>query len=198
VSHSALIIGEGSARQGALARWVAEAGFAPRAAETAEKTRLELAELDFELALADLDVLDEAGRDLFLALGDRPTPVTGACLSSGNGRPNRSSEPGLSRLGRLIGSSRPMQRVYDHLLRVARTPASVSSRFTLEPFDGSDHPEESLGVRAGMPIPEMERRLILATLERFRGDQKEAAKTLGISLETIYNRLSVYRASGHD
>ncbi len=39
------------------------------------------------------------------------------------------------------------------------------------------------------------RRLILATLDRLQGDKKRAAKTLGISLKTLYNRLGVYRAS---
>jgi two-component system response regulator AtoC len=47
----------------------------------------------------------------------------------------------------------------------------------------------------GTPIAEMERRLILATLEQLGGDKKKAAAVLGISLKTLYNRLSVYRAS---
>jgi DNA-binding NtrC family response regulator len=38
--------------------------------------------------------------------------------------------------------------------------------------------------------------LILATLDHFEGDKKKAAQTLGISLKTLYNRLSVYRAAG--
>jgi DNA-binding NtrC family response regulator len=69
------------------------------------------------------------------------------------------------------------------------------SCFSLEPFEGTGSQEESLGVRVGMPIAEAERRLILATLERRRGDKKKAAKTLGISVKTLYTRLSVYRAT---
>jgi two-component system response regulator AtoC len=51
-----------------------------------------------------------------------------------------------------------------------------------------------LQVRLGSPIADVERRLILATLSELDGDKKRAAKVLGISLKTLYNRLSVYRA----
>jgi DNA-binding NtrC family response regulator len=39
------------------------------------------------------------------------------------------------------------------------------------------------------------RALILATLEQVDGDKREAAKRLGISLKTLYNRLNVYNAA---
>ena len=38
--------------------------------------------------------------------------------------------------------------------------------------------------------------MILATLRQVRGDKREAARRLGISLKTLYNRLSVYQAAG--
>jgi DNA-binding NtrC family response regulator len=51
-----------------------------------------------------------------------------------------------------------------------------------------------LNVRVGSSIEEVERRLILATLEELGGDKRKAAKTLGLSLKTLYNRLNVYNA----
>ena len=51
----------------------------------------------------------------------------------------------------------------------------------------------SLAMRVGTSIAEMERRLILATLEHFDGDKKRAAAVLGISLKTLYNRLNEYK-----
>jgi DNA-binding NtrC family response regulator len=51
-----------------------------------------------------------------------------------------------------------------------------------------------LRVRVGSSIEEAERRLILATLEQLDGDKKRAARVLGISLKTLYNRLNVYKA----
>jgi DNA-binding NtrC family response regulator len=52
-----------------------------------------------------------------------------------------------------------------------------------------------LDVQVGMSIAAVERKLILATLEELGGDKKRAAEVLGISLKTLYNRLSVYRAA---
>ncbi len=54
-----------------------------------------------------------------------------------------------------------------------------------------------LHIRVGSTIEEVERTLILATLEDFRGDKKRAAAVLGISLKTLYTRLMAYRAAGH-
>jgi DNA-binding NtrC family response regulator len=51
-----------------------------------------------------------------------------------------------------------------------------------------------LEVSVGSEIAAVEKRLILATLDHFDGDKKKAAHTLGISLKTLYNRLTVYRA----
>ena len=52
-----------------------------------------------------------------------------------------------------------------------------------------------LEVRVGSSINEVERRLILATLDRLDGDKRQAAEVLGISLKTLYNRLNVYDAA---
>ena len=51
------------------------------------------------------------------------------------------------------------------------------------------------GVRAGRSIADVEKDLILATLEHYKGDKKAAATSLGDSLKTLYNRLKDY---GHD
>jgi DNA-binding NtrC family response regulator len=51
-----------------------------------------------------------------------------------------------------------------------------------------------LEVRVGTSLPEVERRLLLATLEHFEGDKRRTAEVLGISLKTLYNRLNAYRS----
>jgi two-component system, NtrC family, response regulator AtoC len=50
-------------------------------------------------------------------------------------------------------------------------------------------------VRVGSKIAEMERSLILATLEQCSGTKEEAASMLGISLKTLYNRLREYNSA---
>ncbi|HWN80730.1 MAG TPA: sigma-54 dependent transcriptional regulator [Candidatus Udaeobacter sp.] len=49
-------------------------------------------------------------------------------------------------------------------------------------------------IRVGTSVAEAERRLLLATLHECRGDKKRAAEILGVSLKTLYNRLSAYKA----
>jgi len=60
------------------------------------------------------------------------------------------------------------------------------------PF-GSQSAEQ--GLAAGRSIRDVERELIERTLEHFDGDKKAAAETLGISLNTLYNRLNAYQES---
>jgi DNA-binding NtrC family response regulator len=57
-------------------------------------------------------------------------------------------------------------------------------------------PGPTVQVTVGSPLEEIERQVILATLERFRGDKRRTAQALGIGLKTLYARLNVYRASG--
>ena len=65
--------------------------------------------------------------------------------------------------------------------------------------------ETALRIPVGTTAAEAEKRLILATLEKCGGDKTKAARILGLSLKTIYNRLKAFRegtavpagASGH-
>jgi DNA-binding NtrC family response regulator len=47
-------------------------------------------------------------------------------------------------------------------------------------------------VRVGTPLAEVERTLILATLQRFGTHKEKTAAALGVSLKTLYNRLKEY------
>jgi DNA-binding NtrC family response regulator len=49
-----------------------------------------------------------------------------------------------------------------------------------------------LAISVGMSVAEAERRLIQLTLDQFSGNKKEAARVLGLSLKTLYNRLREY------
>jgi DNA-binding NtrC family response regulator len=60
-------------------------------------------------------------------------------------------------------------------------------------FAGSD---SGAGVPVGTSIRELERRLILATLDHYDGDRARTASTLGISQKTLYNRLKSYHKQG--
>jgi DNA-binding NtrC family response regulator len=58
---------------------------------------------------------------------------------------------------------------------------------------GSDR--ERLDIRVGSRIYDMERSLIEATLDYFKGNKRRAADALGCSLKTLYNKLNGYSQS---
>ena len=74
----------------------------------------------------------------------------------------------------------------DTLMDAAATEAPSGDA----PVEGS-----KLALRVGASIADAEKSLIFATLEHTNSDKPAAAKILGISLKTLYNRLNVYHAS---
>ncbi|HEX5049234.1 MAG TPA: sigma-54 dependent transcriptional regulator [Gammaproteobacteria bacterium] len=54
--------------------------------------------------------------------------------------------------------------------------------------------EERQGLTIGRSLRDVERELIMRTLEHLNGDKRAAAETLGISLNTLYNRLNAYES----
>jgi two-component system, NtrC family, response regulator AtoC len=53
--------------------------------------------------------------------------------------------------------------------------------------------QRSLSFQVGTSIEEVERRLIMATLDAHGGNKRKTADILGVSLKTLYNRLNSYR-----
>ena len=66
------------------------------------------------------------------------------------------------------------------------------------PACGTPQPTgDCLTFAVGTPLAEAERQLIFATLNRYQGNKKKTAEVLGVSLKTLYNRLTEYRANGN-
>ena len=61
--------------------------------------------------------------------------------------------------------------------------------------DGPAGGGERLNIRVGSRIHDMERSLIEATLDYFKGNKRRAADALGCSLKTLYNKLNGYSQS---
>lgn len=68
----------------------------------------------------------------------------------------------------------------------------------LVPPDGLEYAGHDTGGRLqfaiGTPLAEMERQTIFATLQHCGGNKKRTAELLGVSLKTLYNRLTEYAA----
>jgi two-component system, NtrC family, response regulator AtoC len=67
-----------------------------------------------------------------------------------------------------------------------------ASSFPLQSGKPNDSGGPFFQVRVGCTVAEVERRLILATLDQCQGTKEKAADILGISLKTLYNRLREY------
>src|ERR671910_93750 len=60
--------------------------------------------------------------------------------------------------------------------------------------------EDTLTVPVGTPLEEVERQMIMRTLQKTKNNKTRAAELLGISLKTLHNKLNLYRERGllHD
>jgi len=86
--------------------------------------------------------------------------------------------------------------VADQLIAASDLPQEIGGRAAapLEPLAGDEG--QAFTVEVGCSLASVEKRLILATLRHCAGDKRRAAAQLGISVRTLYQRLSVYRARG--
>jgi DNA-binding NtrC family response regulator len=93
------------------------------------------------------------------------------------------------------GNVRELRHV---VLRAAIMSDPSDSQLRLpERFDSPfNEPNGQQGLAIGRSIRDVERELIMRTLEHLNGDKRAAAETLGISLNTLYNRLNAYEAAG--
>ncbi len=57
-------------------------------------------------------------------------------------------------------------------------------------------PDEAIRALLGLPMDEIEKRMILATLERCDGNKSKAARMLHIGLKTLYRKLEAYGMMG--
>jgi two-component system, NtrC family, response regulator AtoC len=69
----------------------------------------------------------------------------------------------------------------------------ISPRSLPREVGGDSGSVRSLNFQVGASIEEVERRLIMATLEAYDGNKRQTADVLGVSLKTLYNRLNTYR-----
>jgi DNA-binding NtrC family response regulator len=115
----------------------------------------------------------------------------------------------LAQLNKEHGTRKPFSRTALQRLRSHTWPGSVrelknvvhrafimaEDEITLDNLPlGAEEPSGStLQVKVGTSIADVERRLIMATLEQCEGDKKKAAQVLGVSVKTLYNRLNEFK-----
>jgi len=74
-------------------------------------------------------------------------------------------------------------------------PAPSSAAYT-DPALRNGDPGATRVIRIGQTVADVERHLILDTLDYCRGNRTHAAKILGISIRTLRNKLNEYAEAG--
>jgi two-component system response regulator FlrC len=84
-------------------------------------------------------------------------------------------------------------RELENLIHRAFALRGVLKITPLDLFEQAIETSESPALQAGQSVEEMERKLIMTTLDQTNGNRTHAAKLLGISLRTLRNKLREYR-----
>lgn len=133
--------------------------------------------------------LRERGDDIPLLAG-----LFLAELNAANGAAKRFSPEAMEllRLYDWPGNVREMKNAVARGFVLAEgtiTPDDLPASILGSDPNGGDH----LRVRVGQSLAEVERRVILSTLEHFSGNRKAAAEALGITRRTLYSKLKKYQ-----
>jgi two-component system response regulator HydG len=91
------------------------------------------------------------------------------------------------------GNVRQLRNVVERALVVTRGPLLTQGDLPPEAAPGADA-SAVFEVRLGSSIEQVERDLILRTIDVAEGNKARAAEILGISLKTLYNRLERYQS----
>jgi two-component system response regulator AtoC len=114
-------------------------------------------------------------------------------LNERQGTSKRFSEEAMERLlsHSWPGNVRELKNVVHRAFIMA--DQEITPRSLPREVGGDSGFQRSLHFQVGSSIEDVEKRLIMATLEAYGGNKRKTADILGVSLKTLYNRLNQYR-----
>jgi DNA-binding NtrC family response regulator len=117
-------------------------------------------------------------------------------LNRADGTSKRFTRDALSRLRRhgWPGNVRELRNAVQRAIILADEDIDADHLPLPQPAAPECGPDATMKIAIGTTVAEVERRLILATLADLGGNKDRAARTLGISLKTLYNKLKKYQA----
>ena len=96
------------------------------------------------------------------------------------------------------GNVRELQNVIQRSVILAGTPYISASDLPIETKNVQDPSTWIAHMPIGRPLKELETFFILETLKHHKGNRTHAAKTLGISLRTLRNKINEFTSEGLD
>jgi len=92
------------------------------------------------------------------------------------------------------GNVRELENVIERAVLITDGQCVKPEHLLLDSSMGNSHTAESLEVKAGFTVRQMEKKLIYKTLDEVDDNRTQAAELLGISIRTLRNKLHEYKA----
>ncbi len=100
------------------------------------------------------------------------------------------------------GNIRELRNVIERAVIICSSEQVERHHFAPYPIEQRERlrNEDTLTLPVGTPLEEVERQMIMRTLQKTKNNKTRAAELLGISLKTLHNKLNLYRERGllHD
>jgi DNA-binding NtrC family response regulator len=126
-------------------------------------------------------------------------------LAQKHGRPARFMSPSALQALQFHawpGNVRELRNVIERAVIICSGEQIERHHFAPYPIEQRERlrNEDTLTVPVGTPLEEVERQMIMRTLQKTKNNKTRAAELLGISLKTLHNKLNLYRERGllHD
>jgi DNA-binding NtrC family response regulator len=96
------------------------------------------------------------------------------------------------------GNVRELRNVIERAVVICSGEQIERHHFAPYPIDQRERlrKEDTITLPVGTPIEEVERQMIIRTLQKTKNNKTRAAELLGISLKTLHNKLNLYRDRG--
>lgn len=96
------------------------------------------------------------------------------------------------------GNVRELRNVIERAVIICSGEQVERHHFAPYPIDQRERlrNEDTITLPVGTPIEEVERQMIMRTLQKTKNNKTRAAELLGISLKTLHNKLNLYRERG--
>ena len=122
-------------------------------------------------------------------------------LKATHSRPARFLSPaaiGVLRFHAWPGNVRELRNVIERAVVICSGEQIERHHFAPYPIDQRERlrNEDTITLPVGTPLEEVERQMIIRTLQKTRNNKTRAAELLGISLKTLHNKLNLYRDRG--
>jgi DNA-binding NtrC family response regulator len=96
------------------------------------------------------------------------------------------------------GNVRELRNVIERAVIICSGEQIERHHFAPYPIDQRERlrNEDTISFPVGTPLEEVERQMIMRTLQKTKNNKTRAAELLGISLKTLHNKLNLYRERG--